>query len=100
MQCMEYEILQKIQAVPRWIRIIFGIFFLTGGILAAILPLIPGAIGIPIGLILLVSARKVETVRKMRRGFQHLLMNLSWQRFKQKMYDMKTHIKHILFRNK
>lgn len=98
---MEYQFFQKIQKIPRWVRIFFGVLVLIFGIIATLIPGIPGAIpGIIIALLFFVSARNVKSVRKIRRGLMHLFDDFSRKKVKLKWYDIKRHLKNILFRKK
>jgi hypothetical protein len=98
---MEYQFFQKIQKIPRWIRILLGVIVLTFGIIATLIPGIPGAIpGVIIALLFFVSARNVKRVRKIRRGLFHLFDDYSQKKLKMKWYDIKKHMKNIIFRKK
>jgi len=95
---MEYEFLRKIQKIPYWIRIVLGVLCLIYALIAAILPIVSGTIPVSIiGVLFLISAKKVKKVRKIRKGLQYLFSKFSWERFKTKMKDFKTHIKEIMF---
>ena len=95
---MEYKIFKKIQKIPYFVRIILGVFFMIFGIIAALIPIIPGAVfGLVIGLLFFISARKIKKVIKIRKGLLHLFQNFSKQKLKQKFNDIKLHLKHIFF---
>lgn len=93
---MEYQFFQFTQKIPRWLRVVFGIILLIIGILAAIFPVVPGAFLAIFGVLLLIGARKIHLVAKIRKGVQYLFTDFSWERVRHKFYDIKTHIKHIL----
>jgi hypothetical protein len=98
---MEYRFFQKLQKIPRWIRVFFGIFIFLLGLIAMLIPGIPGAIpGIVMALLFVVSAHNIRFVRKIRRGLVHLMYNFSWKNVHLKWYDIKGHLKKIISREK
>jgi len=95
---MEYHFFQKIQRIPYFVRIFLGIICITLGVITTLVPILPGALFLfTIGLLFLVSARKVQKVRKIRRGLFYLFKNFSTTKLKHKWYDIKNHLKHIIF---
>ncbi len=95
---MEYEIFKKVENIPYFIRLIFGIACILFGIISAIIPLLPGAIfGFILGGILIIPAHKIKKLIKIRKGLYHLFGNFSMERLKHKWNDIKKHIHHIIF---
>lgn len=98
---MELKIVDKIQKIrlPRLMKIMLAILLILLGILFSFVPIIPGSIFLIAGAVLMIPGRKVISLIKIRKGLVHLVGNFSRQKLKYKIYDIKTHVKHILKRD-
>ena len=82
------------------IRVIVAVLFILTGIFCSLIPIFPGTVLVLIGCVLLISGKKVTKLIKIRKGVVHLFRNLSWKCIKHKIKDFKTHIRHILEKEK
>lgn len=102
---MEYKIFKAFRhnvKIPYIIRLFFGILFIFLSSLPIVLPLFPGSLfcGIfmlVLGIILVVSAKKIKHVVKMRKSIIYLFKNMHKKNtIKHKIYDIKIHVMQIL----
>jgi uncharacterized membrane protein HdeD (DUF308 family) len=102
---MEYKIHNKIRHyfnVHIYIRFTLGVILAIISIVPIILPIFPGSLFLGVfilivGVLLVVPAKKVKHVVKLRKGIIYMFKNIHRRRIlKHKMNDISSHIKQIL----
>ena len=95
---MEYRLVKKIQKIrakvkiSRAIMLSIGIVCIIFGVMASVIPFIPGFIFVITGSVILFSGKRVVVVRKIRKGLIHLLYNFSFDKLRYKINDFRRHI--------
>lgn len=102
---MEYKIFHYVRnksAIPYSMRVFLSFFLIPISIIPIILPIFPwslfvGIVLLLVGLLLFVPGQKVRHVIKLRKGIVYAMQNIHRRHLiKQKIYDIKTHVKQIL----